>query len=82
MRNFKLFAPLVTWQASGGAAFLFFVFASATPAQQAAQTLQQAGFQVTVNKQGLGNRVYSISPSSPALPAGSTITINVGFTLF
>jgi outer membrane receptor for ferrienterochelin and colicin len=43
MRNFKLFAPLVTWQASGGAAFLFFVFASATPAQQAAQTTGGTG---------------------------------------
>ncbi|MGO9144284.1 MAG: PASTA domain-containing protein [Streptosporangiaceae bacterium] len=51
-------------------------------AQQAAQVLQQAGFQVTENKQGLGNRVYSISPSGPRLPAGSAITINVGFTLF
>jgi outer membrane receptor for ferrienterochelin and colicin len=37
MRNFKLFALLATWQASWGAAFLLFVFASATPAQQVAQ---------------------------------------------
>ncbi len=46
--------------------------------QQATQVLQQAGFQVQVN-QGIGGHVASTSPSGQA-PAGSTITINVGFT--
>jgi outer membrane receptor protein involved in Fe transport len=43
MRNFKLFAPFATWQATWGAAFLLFAFASATPAQQAAQTAGGTG---------------------------------------
>jgi len=50
-------------------------------AQQAQQALQQAGFQVTVNKVGPGNKVFNYSPSGQA-PAGSTITINVGFSFF
>lgn len=48
--------------------------------QQAIATLQQAGFNVTVNTSGLGSNVTSYSPTGQA-PQGSTITINVGFTL-
>jgi eukaryotic-like serine/threonine-protein kinase len=47
--------------------------------QDATAALEQAGFQVQVN-QGIGGRVASTSPSGQA-PKGSTITINVGFTL-
>jgi len=49
--------------------------------QQAQQALQQAGFQVNVNKVGPGNKVFNYSPTGQA-PAGSTITINVGFSFF
>jgi beta-lactam-binding protein with PASTA domain/predicted Ser/Thr protein kinase len=45
---------------------------------QATSTLQQAGFQVQV-EQGLGNQVSGTSPAGQA-PAGSTITLIVGFT--
>jgi serine/threonine-protein kinase len=48
--------------------------------QQAVSDLQQAGFNVTVNDSGLGNSVTSYSPTGQA-PQGSTITINVGFSL-
>jgi eukaryotic-like serine/threonine-protein kinase len=48
---------------------------------QAQQVLQQAGFQVNVNKVGPGNRVFNYSPTGQA-PPGSTITINVGFSFF
>jgi beta-lactam-binding protein with PASTA domain/predicted Ser/Thr protein kinase len=51
------------------------------PAHQAENELTQAGFQVTVHKQGPGERVFSYSPQGQAT-AGSTITINVGFPLF
>jgi beta-lactam-binding protein with PASTA domain len=49
------------------------------PRQQAVQELTQAGFQVTVDSSGLGNRVTSYSPTGQA-PQGSMITINIGFT--
>jgi beta-lactam-binding protein with PASTA domain/tRNA A-37 threonylcarbamoyl transferase component Bud32 len=53
--------------------------------RQAIKALQAAGFQVQVNGGfggggGLGNQVTSYSPTGQA-PQGSTITINVGFTL-
>jgi eukaryotic-like serine/threonine-protein kinase len=48
------------------------------PAHQAEAALVAAGFAVTVNKVGLGNMVTSYSPTAPS-PAGTTITINVGF---
>jgi beta-lactam-binding protein with PASTA domain len=48
------------------------------PAHQAINELESAGFTVTVNKVGPGNMVTSYSPTGPA-PAGSAITINVGF---
>ena len=44
---------------------------------QATTTLEQAGFQVQVT-QGFGNRVSGYSPTGQA-PAGSTITLIVGF---
>lgn len=47
-------------------------------AARAVAVLQNAGFKVRVNE-GLGSRVRGYSPSGPQ-PAGSTITINVGFT--
>jgi serine/threonine-protein kinase len=46
--------------------------------QQAIAELQQAGFQVNVNQQGFGHRVFSYSPSGQA-PRGSTINIFLGF---
>jgi serine/threonine-protein kinase len=46
-------------------------------ANQAQQVLTQAGFQVTVNSMGPGNKVGSYSPTGQA-PKGSVITINVG----
>ncbi len=49
--------------------------------QQAIATLTAAGFQVNVNHVGPGHRVFAFSPSGQA-PKGSTITINVGFSLF
>jgi eukaryotic-like serine/threonine-protein kinase len=45
-------------------------------ADDAIKALEQAGFQVSVNN-GLGNRVFSYSPTTPE-PKGTTITINVG----
>lgn len=45
---------------------------------QATQVLTQAGFQVSVNQQGPGNKVGSYSPTGTA-PKGSTITLNVGW---
>ena len=45
----------------------------------AVQLLRQAGFKVIVNS-GIGFRVQSYSPTGQA-PKGSTITINIGFTL-
>jgi eukaryotic-like serine/threonine-protein kinase len=44
---------------------------------QAEQVLNQAGFAVTVNQMGPGQKVGSYSPTGQA-PQGSTITINVG----
>ncbi len=49
-------------------------------AQQAIQTLQQAGFQVSVVTGLFGSRVTNYSPQGTA-PGGSTITITVGYTL-
>jgi serine/threonine-protein kinase len=45
---------------------------------QAEKALTAAGFQVTVNQIGIGNRVVSYSPTGQA-PQGSTITLTVGF---
>jgi beta-lactam-binding protein with PASTA domain len=47
------------------------------PVDQAVQALQQAGFKVTVNQVGPGNRVINFSPNGQQ-PVGTTITINVG----
>jgi len=44
---------------------------------QATRLLQDAGFQVTVNKFGFSNRVWAYSPTGEA-PRGSTITLEVG----
>lgn len=45
---------------------------------QAEAALTAAGFQVTVNTVGFGNRVISYSPTGSA-PQGSTITLTTGF---
>jgi len=45
---------------------------------QAVQVLTQAGFKVSINKTGAGNRVVSFGPNGQQ-PAGTTITLNVGF---
>jgi eukaryotic-like serine/threonine-protein kinase len=45
---------------------------------QATQTLEQAGFQVQVNKYGFLNKVFDFSPVGQAA-RGSTITLDVGF---
>ncbi len=47
-------------------------------APQATALLQSAGFQVSVTRTGPGNRVWYYSPTGDA-PAGTTITIFVGF---
>ena len=47
-------------------------------ANRAEQELAAAGFQVSVDNTGFGNRVMSYSPTGQA-PKGSTITIVVGF---
>jgi eukaryotic-like serine/threonine-protein kinase len=49
------------------------------PVRQAIRELEQAGFNVSINK-GLGNSVTGYSPTAPS-PAGTTITINVGLVL-
>jgi serine/threonine-protein kinase len=69
---------VVTVHVSNGPPQVSIPDVSGLPVDQATQILQQAGFQVSVN-QGLGGRVSSTSPSGQA-PAGSTITLNVGFT--
>src|ERR1035441_5330588 len=48
------------------------------PVAQATQTLQQAGFQVQVNRYGPADKVFDFSPVGQA-PRGSTITLDVGF---
>jgi beta-lactam-binding protein with PASTA domain len=45
---------------------------------QATQLLQQAGFQVQVNRYGPFDKVFDFSPVSQA-PRGSTITLDVGY---
>lgn len=50
------------------------------PLDEAIKTLQQAGFQVQVNKGIIGNTVTSYSPTG-SQPKGTTITLNVGLTL-
>jgi len=45
---------------------------------QATQNLQQAGFQVQVNRYGPLDKVFDFSPVGQA-PRGSTITLDVGF---
>ncbi len=45
---------------------------------QATQTLEQAGFQVQVNRYGFLNKVFDFSPVGQAA-RGSTITLDVGF---
>jgi eukaryotic-like serine/threonine-protein kinase len=47
---------------------------------QAEQALAAAGFNVTVNQFGPGQRVITYSPTGTA-PQGSTITLTVGFGL-
>jgi serine/threonine-protein kinase len=46
--------------------------------QDATTLLQNAGFQVKVNRYGFFNKVFDYSPVSQA-PRGSTITLDVGF---
>jgi len=46
--------------------------------EQATQVLQAAGFQVSVRRFGLFDRVFDFSPVSEA-PRGSVITLDVGF---
>ncbi len=46
--------------------------------EQATQLLQQAGFQVQVNRYGPLDKVFDFSPVSQA-PRGSTITLDVGY---
>jgi eukaryotic-like serine/threonine-protein kinase len=46
--------------------------------EQATAQLQQAGFQVKVNRFGFFNKVFDFSPVGQA-PRGSTITLDVGF---
>jgi len=46
--------------------------------QDATQLLQNAGFQVKVNRFGFFNKVFAFSPVGQA-PRGSTITLDVGF---
>ncbi|MGO9292357.1 MAG: protein kinase domain-containing protein [Streptosporangiaceae bacterium] len=50
------------------------------PEGRAEQVLSRAGFKVTVNQGFFGHRVTSYSPTGQA-PAGSTITITIGFRL-
>ena len=69
---------VVTVKVSSGPPLVNIPDVSGQSVDQATQILQQAGFQVSVN-QGIGNRVQGTSPSGQA-PAGSTITLNVGFT--
>ncbi|HET9897138.1 MAG TPA: PASTA domain-containing protein [Streptosporangiaceae bacterium] len=47
------------------------------PVREAIKVMEQAGFQVTVNAEGPGDRVGSYSPTTPQ-PKGSTITLNIG----
>ena len=46
--------------------------------QDATQLLENAGFQVKVNRFGFFNKVFDFSPVGQA-PRGSTITLDVGF---
>ena len=46
--------------------------------QDATQLLQNAGFQVKVNRFGFFNKVFDFSPVNQA-PRGSIITLDVGF---
>jgi len=46
--------------------------------QAATKLLEDAGFQVTVNRFGFFNKVFAFSPVGEA-PRGSTITLDVGF---
>jgi beta-lactam-binding protein with PASTA domain/serine/threonine protein kinase len=50
-------------------------------ANDAQAALVAAGFTVTVNKVGPGDRVSGFGPQGPQ-PAGTNITINVGFSFF
>ncbi len=47
------------------------------PLPDAIKAMQQAGFQITVNQEGPGQRVGSYSPTG-SQPKGTTITLNVG----
>ena len=46
--------------------------------QDATQLLEDAGFQVKVNRYFVSNKVFDYSPVGQA-PRGSTITLDVGF---
>jgi eukaryotic-like serine/threonine-protein kinase len=48
------------------------------PLGQAIATLQHAGFNVTINRIGIGGRVDGTTPTGQA-PQGSTVAINVGW---
>jgi len=50
-------------------------------AEQAVSTLEKLGFQVTVDRVGPFNSVFSYSPTGQA-PKGSTITLDVGLPHF
>ncbi len=51
------------------------------PLQEAIEAMKHAGFQVTVNQEGPGDKVGSYSPTGSA-PKGFTITLNVGIFSF
>jgi serine/threonine-protein kinase len=70
----------VTVYASPGPPLVTVPHVTGMHATKAVAALQQAGFNVQVNKSFVGDTVLSYSPTGQA-PQGSTITINVGFNL-
>jgi serine/threonine-protein kinase len=71
---------VVTVYASPGPPLVTVPHVTGMHATKAVAALQQAGFNVQVNKSFVGDTVLSYSPTGQA-PQGSTITINVGFNL-
>jgi beta-lactam-binding protein with PASTA domain len=68
----------VTVQVSSGPAEVTIPSVTGMTAENARQTLTQAGFQVKVDRFGPSDNVFDQSPTGQA-PAGSTITLYVGF---
>jgi eukaryotic-like serine/threonine-protein kinase len=68
----------VTVQVSSGPAEVSIPNVDGMTAEKARQALQQAGFQVQVDRTGFGDTVSSYSPTGQA-PAGTTITITLSF---